>query len=486
MRSLRSLSLPLTMIGLLLAAGCTDEETVFVDKPLFEDPPEASAGFMGYDEEGQKLTVCGNCHVGQQSGWDETAHADAWDGLQASGHSQEFCEGCHTTGPAGNLAKGDVGHNGTQSSRYHDVQCESCHGAGLAHVTNPDASQPLASIKAHPDLNTGCGECHQGAHHDMVNEWVQSGHAEPTSRVVDRAVADPGHYGACMDCHSGQGALAAWGVNAEYVEKDAGFADHDGITCAVCHDPHENTFAGQLRFPIDVPSEDQNLCVKCHHKRAQPELEADVVRGPHSPEGPLLFGDAGWFPPGFEPPTGTEDIRGTHGGDANPALCATCHVHQYDVNDQETGEFIVSVTGHTFEAIPCVDSNGLPTGEDDCDLADRNFGGCTGSGCHGDEVAARNAMITADADIADLIAQVEGLLSQVPDGELDNADGVFTVADGADFNVQLAEHPGTSVHNPFLAKALLRASRDALIDTYDLPGLRADGQTSSDRNQLDD
>jgi len=36
------------VLGLvLLAAACTDTETVFVDRPLFDDPPADASGFLG-------------------------------------------------------------------------------------------------------------------------------------------------------------------------------------------------------------------------------------------------------------------------------------------------------------------------------------------------------------------------------------------------------------------------------------------------------
>jgi hypothetical protein len=47
---------------LLLLPGCTKEEIIFVEKPLFDDPPAEAAGFMGYvtsEAADQGQTVCG-------------------------------------------------------------------------------------------------------------------------------------------------------------------------------------------------------------------------------------------------------------------------------------------------------------------------------------------------------------------------------------------------------------------------------------------
>ena len=97
--------------GTLASSACTDETIVFRDRELFEPPVAAAAGFVGYTDINAKLTVCGNCHVGPQSQWEESGHADAWDGLQDSGHAQAFCEGCHTVNELGNVATATAGYN---------------------------------------------------------------------------------------------------------------------------------------------------------------------------------------------------------------------------------------------------------------------------------------------------------------------------------------------------------------------------------------
>ncbi len=58
-----------------------------------------------------------------------------------------------------------------------------------------------------------------------------------------------------------------------------------GITCAVCHDPHGSENSGSLRFPIDDPTLENNLCMKCHARRFEPDLTSNTS-GPHAPAGP--------------------------------------------------------------------------------------------------------------------------------------------------------------------------------------------------------
>ena len=437
---------------ILLLAGCTDTETIFVDRPLFDDPPANASGFLGYgteDAQAANFTTCGNCHIGAQSEWELTAHSDAWATLQNSGVAQSFCEGCHTISERGNAAEGEVAWEATVDPRYQDVQCESCHGPGAGHISNPGASQPLASIAVGLDLTSGCGECHQGSHHGFVDEWSQSRHGDAaTVSIRDRA--------GCQDCHEARRALEVFGVDTEYVEKDG--VENFGIVCAVCHDPHNSTNENQLRFPIDVASVEENLCMKCHHKRAVPEI--DNSRGPHSPQGPLLLGeDVGWIPPNFD----TNIVRGTHGSAQNERLCATCHVFAREVTDPLTGDFVFSSKGHLFKPIPCLDVQGTPTAGD-CDVSERSFASCVE--CHGDETSARTAYLVGTMRIADRVAQLEAQLAAVPATEFDTEDGVLTVAEGALFNQKLGEITSSAVHNPFLTEALLLGSMEAVQDEY--------------------
>jgi predicted CXXCH cytochrome family protein len=448
----------------LAAAACTEERIVFRDRAPFNPPADAASGFLGYYDVATKQTTCGNCHIGVQLQWETTAHADAWRTLQASGNAQTFCEGCHSVSQNGNAINVAAGYNAVPDSTYHDVQCESCHGPGLTHVQEPGSSQPVPTLAVSSTAENGtCAACHSGAHQPFTEEWEQSPHAQPVAYVVSRGTGAVD----CIPCHTAQGVLAAWGVETRFVEQDDPITEHLGIVCAVCHDPHGSSNTAQLRFPIDVPSEENHLCMKCHHKRAEPEVESSTLRGPHSPEGPLLLGEgAGWFPPGFEVDSAIGRIAGTHGSEANPRLCATCHVARVTINDA-AGAFQFQATGHLFLAIPCVDSLGIPNAND-CALGQRTFQACTTSGCHGSQTAARSALITARARTEALVAEIDTLLTLVPPDENKRNDGRFTVADGAWFNARLGELPGSPIHNPFLIEYLLLASIDVLKSEYSL------------------
>ncbi len=485
---------------LLLAVGC-DDDVIFRDRPLFEQPPDATFNFLGYYDTTEAVTVCGNCHVGKQAGWEITGHAEAWESLQNSGGAQSYCEGCHTVSEMGNALEEAAGHNLAPDARYHDVQCESCHGPGLAHVENPDDPvKPFAPLAVGVELGTGCGDCHSGSHNPFVDQWEESAHGSPG------ALAYAGGRETCAPCHEGRAALQIkFGENDDYIEKDGD--ELLPITCAVCHDPHGSPNENNLRAPIDVATT-EHLCVTCHSRRGTPPSS----HGPHAPQGLLVLGiNVGWIPPNFE--YDTTRIIGTHGSEANPKLCATCHVSQFEVTDPATGDFVFASKGHTFEAIPCLDAQGIPVVDGECALVERDFQACTTSGCHGTVVAARSALIAVQSRLGNLLDQIwddtdgnthidatdGGLLAQVvaqgDSSQIDVSDNVTTVAEGALWNAMLAHtrdrpefasgeafgihfssHRGSGggAHNPFLIEALLTASISALMDTYGLappPGL---------------
>jgi predicted CXXCH cytochrome family protein len=332
----------------------------------------------------------------------------------------------------------------------------------------------LASVHADTGagVTNGCAECHSGTHHPFVEEWRASRHATSYTRAYNGSTATApdipfGPRAACQGCHIGQAVLANWGVSTNFTEKSAGqtIASGEGVTCVVCHDPHGSGNPKQLRYAVDSRDPETNLCVKCHNRRSSPDWSSSRD-SPHAPHGPLVFGTAGWWPPGVS----FVESQSTHGSEANPKLCATCHVQRYNVSDKATGAFQVTVVGHRWLPIPCVDANGRPTpaqGETACAMTARSFKGCLGSGCHGTESAARSAFVTGLNDVNALAQLLDGMIAQVPANQF--GAGKVTVGRGAKFNSEMAKMPGGSTHNPFMIKALLRYSGVALNQTYGIP-----------------
>jgi predicted CXXCH cytochrome family protein len=379
-------------------SSCTD--TVYRDRPPFNPPPDAASGFLGYFSASEQQTTCGNCHVGHQADWKQTKHAQAWADLQAVPIADKSsCVGCHSVSENGNLATGPAGYLKVADEGYQDVQCESCHGPGNTHVESPDvALAPLASIHVDttktgtPDLAAGsCAACHQDTHHPFWEEWRQSLHAA-MGRHNDEEL--------CVQCHSGQGALAAWGVTSAYKEQGA---LNEGITCSVCHDPHDAANPGQLRYPLASTDVNQQLCMKCHNRRSAP-IPMDSSRAvedpqgfggsnsPHAPQGPVMLGSAGYQNLTYLDPTVIQPS--SHGNvTKNPRLCAGCHVYSFPTTN-DAGDPVTS-SGHLFRPIPCIGPDNLPTDSiKNCAYtsAVRSFKSCATSGCHADEATAAAIM----------------------------------------------------------------------------------------------
>ena len=469
--------------ALLFGTGCTNTEIVYRDRQPFNPAPDLASGLLGYYTISTKQTTCGNCHVGHQAQWATTKHASAFKTLADLGNAPASCYSCHTVNERGNKLTGLVGYEAAgHDSAYRDVQCESCHGPGTDHVKAPEdrSKWPLPRVGVSV-ASASCAACHTGVHTPFAEEWGASGHSQVLTTPAGRPE--------CASCHEGHATLKAWGVVTNYVEKDStAFLPN---TCSVCHNPHGSENTAQLRFPINTPDPEQNLCMKCHLRRGEPEPGRST---PHAPQGFVLLGTGGYRPAGAD----IDTLIGltTHASVANPRLCAGCHVNQYDVTNPTTGAFVFHSTGHLFRPIPCLDGQGKPIADNSCAYSPpaRTFKACTGSGCHSTEAVAAGRLAGARADIEFLAAQIwldsdhdqtidaapidAGYLAIIKrdrPAELTNPT-VITPARGAEFNVKtFGENrygngdKSLGVHNPFLARALLAANITELRTAYGLP-----------------
>ncbi|MDH5233441.1 MAG: cytochrome c3 family protein [Gemmatimonadota bacterium] len=495
--NLRSLLLVAAAYALTVSfAGCDSAtKIVYRDRAPFNPPPDAASGFLGYYDASVKQTTCGNCHSSYQAKWKTTKHAGAYASLVANPGAQASCYGCHTVNGNGNAASGTtVAYAKVADSAYFDVQCESCHGAGLTHVEGVGQGtvvRPLAKLAA-GGAGT-CADCHTGSHNPFAEEWAQSGHAIVNASRAGNA--------SCKSCHDGRGALAAWGVEANYQERDVATA-YQPTTCAVCHNPHGSSNEHQLRFAVSTQDPEQNLCMKCHLRRYEPELTGYGTASPHAPQGAMLLGFAGWRPPGFV--YDTARIFGSHATTANPKLCAGCHVGRFTVNDPLTGSFTFQATGHLFRPIPCLDPTGKPTADKTCAYTStaRSWQTCAASGCHASAAVAANAFGTVRARMKFYADQLwidtngsgsmqasptdAGLLPLVRSTqptEWSGTDNRVSPAEGAEFNARLCGEFGQGnsdnskgIHNPFLCESLLIATINYIQSFYGVSVPLRDGQ----------
>jgi predicted CXXCH cytochrome family protein len=479
---------PLILFALLTLGACTDEKIVFRDREPFNPPADSIAGFLGYFDVSTKQTSCGNCHVDHQRRWVQTAHAGAWGTLVASGSQQTYCNSCHSVSERGNAVEGAAGYARVADASYQDVQCESCHAPGFDHATAPDiGTPPLAHLRVVDTTDqASCAECHTGTHNPFVEEWSQSRHAEVRPTEAGNA--------SCRQCHEGRAALAAWGLNVNYVERDSTAPANyfPAATCAVCHDPHGSPNSAQLRFPIDIPSEEQNLCVKCHMRRIEPTPASSRGAQPHAPQGAIFYGIGGYRNPTYFI-YDTLQVATTHAsGTANPRQCAGCHVVGFSKLDTTSNTTIFS-TGHTFRPIPCL-VNGQPVADNSCayTTAERSFKACAASGCHSSEAIAEGVLASGRNTLRLLANTVwrdvngnqtidafptdSGYLPKVKQNQptaFTYTDSIITPAEGAEFNARTVAEglygngdKSLGVHNPFLARALLQANIEELLATY--------------------
>jgi predicted CXXCH cytochrome family protein len=282
----------------------------------------------------------------------------------------------------------------------------------------------------------------------QLEEWAASRHARLSGLAASAS---------CTACHSGDGALKAWGVDTDFAEKQPTATGQVAVTCAVCHDPHGSANPAGLRLTTSATSLNANLCMRCHQERPG----ADFSGMPHGTQGPVLLGDAGWRPASLP-----GKVAATHGiAASNPSLCVTCHSYSREVKDA-SGKVTFRDTGHRFWATPCVDATGRPTSASGCADAQRDYRSCTGAGCHGSQDVVRSSVARANTRTAELVASLALVLAKVPSSEFNGSDGRTSAGEGARYNRELALMEGAAVHNPFLIEKLLIASINELTRVY--------------------
>lgn len=114
--------------------------------------------------------TCVHCHQPDDSIWEHSKHAHAWNVLVAkNAQFDPQCQQCHTTG------YGQAGgfENVAHSSKLVHVGCENCHGPSQAHVLDPRKRTPFQAKEQ-------CIRCHDHENSPQFNldaYWVKVFHA---------------------------------------------------------------------------------------------------------------------------------------------------------------------------------------------------------------------------------------------------------------------------------------------------------------------
>ncbi len=351
---------------------------------------------------GTSLTQdCAPCHTGDYrkwSTWKNTPHANMFkNGItgnvevtsfqgQPMGVYSSNCFRCHTVGYNLNADNGNFGYEAHKtgfdtawhpdgilsggeyyiptndqkawnllqtSSQYASVAnvatigCEDCHGPADQHKNGGFDVNGQYIAKT---LDAGvCLKCHDAPTHHTIGEYyLASNHARlPNTQHANRT--------SCFPCHSGV-AYEKYSKN----QTNPGYSNADilqPISCAACHDPHDDTNFG-LRFtPVTLQNRYQvtsggmgQICMTCHQSRTD-VTTALTNQGPyygffdrfgphHGPQTDMYFGQNAYT-------YGNSSLNGLMTHAAATDACVTCHMAPIGAGTPSHQWSMVDTTGGT-------------------------------------------------------------------------------------------------------------------------------------------
>jgi len=450
------------------------------------------------------LNTCTLCHSGGLVAsntvlpWSQTAHATfftrAIDGLE-SDHYGKNCISCHTVGYDVNVNAVNGGFddiakqlgwtfpavltNGNWAAlpaalkNVSNIQCENCHGPGSQHAFSLGDKSKISVSYAAAD----CAQCHDSLpQHVRATEWANSRHA-----IATRTPSGANRYN-CVRCHT----AAGFESYIEHVGNTNTYATntvYEAITCSACHDPHDATYAHQLRAGLNYDFADGSsftnvgagaLCMQCHHSRngsAEQNIK-NFVAGKPTWLGGSSFGvhdsSQGDMVVGVNAITYGKFIPSGSHSKAIGDVCVGCHMQPVDPADPG----YLKSGGHTFSMTYTTVANGVTNTVDQVAV-------CTK--CHG-EIEEFNMVrkdYNGDGVIEGIQTEVQSLLNRLTTmlpSSAYRADGNY-VGDGlvktsvsaktnwpvkfldAAYNWQFVNADGSKgIHNAPFAVGLLKAS----------------------------
>ncbi len=312
---------------------------------------------------------CEFCHNGSlmtdvTTGYEATAHANAFNAFNNTSSAGEDCLQCHTTGfdktpTAANGGFDDIAHDLgwiiTIPLSYQalpitlqtmaNVGCESCHGPGSTHTG------------AYSFNTNVCAQCHDNApFNPEYTQWLNSPHVNSVS-PGGLDLSQP-FFASCRQCH--------WSLNIVYTNMDGKgqvpfiTSDEQPVNCIACHDPHNGTNPYSLRFYNDVAVAGGSftltnaglgaICMKCHTDQTTDSNAAASSGSELFETTAEVFAQGEGFTgagAGAYAASITESSYHAGAGDL-PDLCVTCHMAQTPAQGQPgyntTGEHSFMMT----------------------------------------------------------------------------------------------------------------------------------------------
>lgn len=309
---------------------------------------------------------CEFCHNGSlmtdvTTGYNTTAHSNAFNILNGNYSVEESCLQCHTTGfdrtpTAANGGFDDIAHTlgwvislplSYQSlpsalQTVANVGCESCHGPGGTHTGSYSFN------------TTVCAQCHDNApFNPEYTQWLNSPHVNSVS-PAGLDLSQP-FFASCRECH--------WSLDIVYTNMEGKGAvpfvtsDEQPVNCIACHDPHSGTNPYSLRVYNNVAVAggaftmtgvgQGAICMKCHTDQiSNPDTAANSGNELFETTAEVFAQGQGFTFAGAGAYATSITESSYHAGAGNiQNLCATCHMAQTPAQGQPgyntTGE-------HTF------------------------------------------------------------------------------------------------------------------------------------------